>query len=202
MGIYVTLYLLEKNQQPFFIADGNDSGWPAQTVREGTNSTLVKVALWVPLSKGCIVVPLLSYHSYHSSDQAVFSTFHTLHHLSLSPPLTSKRRTRLHFKPQVLARLLFFSITTMTTTGFGDVFPTQWYSRLVVTFQLLLATLYSVVILGMGLGRLRIPDPDSAKADGNSDGKKAPARAIAGAGTTNHSGSMHGNIFETGAASL
>ena len=56
---------------------------------------------------------------------------------------------------QVIARLLFFSVTTMTTTGLGDVYPTQWYSRLAVTAQLLLATLYAVVILGMGLGRLR-----------------------------------------------
>lgn len=43
----------------------------------------------------------------------------------------------------------------MTTCGYGDVFPTTWYARLVVTAQMLISVLYSVVILGYGLSQFR-----------------------------------------------
>ncbi len=47
--------------------------------------------------------------------------------------------------------LLYFSISTQTTTGFGDVVPVRWSSQLVVSLQMFTAFLYQVVILGLGM---------------------------------------------------
>ena len=56
---------------------------------------------------------------------------------------------------QVIVRLLYFSFSTMTSTGLGDVFPTTWYSQLMVTIQVNVCVLYHAVILGSGLSSLR-----------------------------------------------
>ena len=56
---------------------------------------------------------------------------------------------------QVIVRLLYFSFSTMTSTGLGDVFPTTWYSQLMVTVQVNVCVLYHAVILGSGLNSLR-----------------------------------------------
>ena len=49
----------------------------------------------------------------------------------------------------VLWRFTYFSLTTQTTTGYGDVIATSWVSQIAVMVQMLTAVLYSVVILGM-----------------------------------------------------
>ena len=68
--------------------------------------------------------------------------------------LSQRNRGRLSIWT-IWARFLYFSVTTMTTAGFGDIYPTQWYSRLIVSLQILVSVLYSVVVLGIGLGELR-----------------------------------------------
>jgi hypothetical protein len=39
--------------------------------------------------------------------------------------------------------------------GLGDIYPIGWYTRLIVAGQVLLSVLYAVVILGLGLSRLK-----------------------------------------------
>jgi hypothetical protein len=53
---------------------------------------------------------------------------------------------------------VYFSITSMTSTGFGDIYPQTPGARVVVCSQALVSVLYSVVILGMGLKSLGVGD--------------------------------------------
>ncbi|GAB5357952.1 hypothetical protein AAMO2058_000418000 [Amorphochlora amoebiformis] len=48
----------------------------------------------------------------------------------------------------------YFSITTQTGTGYGDIYPNQWYSQFAVTIHLLISFFYQVVILGLGMGHI------------------------------------------------
>ena len=54
-----------------------------------------------------------------------------------------------------IERLLYFSFTVMTTTGYGDVFATQWYSRVLVTLHMWIGVVYSSVILGFGMSKIK-----------------------------------------------
>lgn len=38
-----------------------------------------------------------------------------------------------------------YSVVTMTTVGYGDMYPTKWYSKLVVDIQLLIGVLLIVI---------------------------------------------------------
>eukprot|EP00052_Salpingoeca_macrocollata_P014396 m.113157 g.113157 ORF g.113157 m.113157 type:complete len:298 (+) comp19304_c0_seq3:55-948(+) len=52
---------------------------------------------------------------------------------------------------QAFAIMLYYSVTTMTGTGFGDIHPVSWYLYLIVTAQMLLAVVYTTTIFARGL---------------------------------------------------
>mmetsp|Transcript_20582 Transcript_20582/g.30799 ORF Transcript_20582/g.30799 Transcript_20582/m.30799 type:complete len:165 (+) Transcript_20582:1-495(+) len=47
--------------------------------------------------------------------------------------------------------LIYFSLATQTGTGYGDIFPTEWYSKIAVIIHMLISFLYSVIILALGI---------------------------------------------------
>lgn len=49
---------------------------------------------------------------------------------------------------------IYFSVVTMTTTGFGDIVPLGWPVRLMVCSQIVVGLLYTVVIAGILISRL------------------------------------------------
>jgi voltage-gated potassium channel len=46
---------------------------------------------------------------------------------------------------------LYFSAATMTTVGYGDIYPAVWFTQLIVTTEMLFSVMYSAVILSIGL---------------------------------------------------
>eukprot|EP01147_Barroeca_monosierra_P010429 gene10429-2560_t len=48
-------------------------------------------------------------------------------------------------------KFLYFSVTTMTSTGFGDVSPGSWYMDLIVSTQMLISIIYTTSIFAKGL---------------------------------------------------
>lgn len=55
----------------------------------------------------------------------------------------------------IIPQLFYYSVATMTTAGFGDVYPRKWYTRLLASIQMLVSVLFTVVILGRGVSRLK-----------------------------------------------
>jgi hypothetical protein len=51
---------------------------------------------------------------------------------------------------EVVTELLYLSSASLTGNGDGSVYPTQWWSRLVVGISMLCGVLFNVVILAMG----------------------------------------------------
>ena len=49
-------------------------------------------------------------------------------------------------------QLLYFSYVTLTTLGYGDVLPVSYYAQSVATFQAILGTLYTVLLLARLVG--------------------------------------------------
>jgi hypothetical protein len=64
---------------------------------------------------------------------------------------------------EVLYVFVHFSLTVMTTTGFGDVYARGVVARLFVLTQMLISILYSAVIIGLGTSQLI--DMQAAKAE-------------------------------------
>jgi len=62
----------------------------------------------------------------------------------------------------VFIRFLYFSIQTMTTVGYGDIFPALWYSSLVVSAQMLLSVTYTSIIFAQGVSLFMIHSPHGA----------------------------------------
>jgi len=63
----------------------------------------------------------------------------------------------------VAVRFFYFSLVTMTTTGYGMVYPRWWVAQLLVTVHMLVSLLYSVVIFGLGLSKyFKIGEDDNA----------------------------------------
>ena len=60
------------------------------------------------------------------------------------------------FKPELrgaaLLDCMHFSIATMTTTGFGDIVPTRWYSKLAADMQIIAGMSMLIFALGMLFG--------------------------------------------------
>eukprot|EP00941_MAST-03F_sp_MAST-3F-sp1_P000479 g479.t1 len=54
----------------------------------------------------------------------------------------------------VIEELFFFSVGTQTSTGFGNVYPRKWYTRLLVCLQMLVSILFTMVIFGRGVSTL------------------------------------------------
>jgi hypothetical protein len=52
---------------------------------------------------------------------------------------------------RIFAKLLYFSITTMTTVGMGDIHPNAWYACVVVALQALMSVTYTTVIFARGM---------------------------------------------------
>ncbi len=51
----------------------------------------------------------------------------------------------------LFGEFIWYSLTTMTTCGFGDAYPIHVLSRLLVCCQMLIGVFFSIVILGMGM---------------------------------------------------
>ena len=54
----------------------------------------------------------------------------------------------------LLWQFIYFSFTSQTTTGFGDIVPIGALPRLIVSVQLLMTVVFTFVILGLGLSHL------------------------------------------------
>ena len=64
-----------------------------------------------------------------------------------------------------LSNAIYFSVVTMTTTGFGDISPKSGWARFLVSIQILFGFFYNVLFFSIfaGLaGRRRDPGPTSA----------------------------------------
>lgn len=59
------------------------------------------------------------------------------------------------------ATFLYFSYTTLTTTGYGEILPTHALTRTLVTIEQLIGVLYPVVLLGR-LVSLVVTNPESS----------------------------------------
>jgi Ion channel len=71
----------------------------------------------------------------------------------------------------VAVRCWYFSITAVTTTGFGDIVATRWYSQVVVSLQMLLSTVYTTVIFAKGLSHFTaFPSSSSGRGSGGGSG--------------------------------
>lgn len=58
-----------------------------------------------------------------------------------------------HWRLRSWLQCFHFSVVTMATVGYGDVFPKQWYSHLAVDMQILIGQILVVVALGCVLGK-------------------------------------------------
>lgn len=54
-----------------------------------------------------------------------------------------------------ISELFFFSVGTQTATGFGNVYPRKWFTRLLVSVQMLISVVFIVVIMGRGVSTLQ-----------------------------------------------
>jgi len=86
---------------------------------------------------------------------------------------------------EVLYVFVHFSLTVMTTTGFGDVYARGVVARLFVLAQMLISILYSAVIIGLGTSQLidEIGQKADAKMREQQAALAAAAEAAAGNGT-------------------
>jgi TRAP-type C4-dicarboxylate transport system permease small subunit len=57
--------------------------------------------------------------------------------------------------PTVFIYFCYFSGAIMTSTGFGDIAPTLWYSQAATNVQMLLGTMYHVGVFGLTLSHFR-----------------------------------------------
>jgi hypothetical protein len=57
--------------------------------------------------------------------------------------------------PTIFVYFCYFSGAIMTSTGFGDIAPTLWYSQAVTNAQMLLGTMYHVGVFGLTLSHFR-----------------------------------------------
>lgn len=79
---------------------------------------------------------------------------------------------------QVFVRMLYFSISTFTSTGYGDIVPTSWYTYLLVSSQMLLGVLYGTVILARGMDLLARTTAASTNASASSSALPAMALPV------------------------
>ena len=63
----------------------------------------------------------------------------------------------------VVMHFFYFSVTTMTTTGFGDMFPKTDLARSLVVGQMLVSNVFLVFIFGLGLRQLGMENVESPK---------------------------------------
>ncbi len=54
----------------------------------------------------------------------------------------------------VCLRFIYFSITVSTGVGYGNIFPSAWYSLLLVSAHMLLQQVFLVVVVGIGIQKL------------------------------------------------
>lgn len=57
--------------------------------------------------------------------------------------------------PVIFVYFCYFSGAIMTSTGFGDISPTLWYSQFLSNAQMLLGTMYHVGVFGLTLSHFR-----------------------------------------------
>lgn len=83
-------------------------------------------------------------------------------YLNAFPRASAKGREKIDsvFEPgnrlQTLLDCLHFSIVTMTTTGYGDISPKQWYSKVVADVQIVTGVTLLVFALGMLFGNWHV----------------------------------------------
>ena len=100
---------------------------------------------------------LQSFGSVCVTMASVYLAIHSLafHDLPFKIDLSKGNGEQKDFMVIVL-QFFHFSLCLMTTTGYGDIFPAKWYSRLVVTAHMLLSVLYIEIMFGLGLRLVRI----------------------------------------------
>ncbi|KNC48487.1 uncharacterized protein AMSG_04935 [Thecamonas trahens ATCC 50062] len=67
-------------------------------------------------------------------------------------------------------RMLYFSLTAMTTAGFGDIVPAVWYTYFAVSLQLLISVVYTAVIFARGVEALSRAHQARAAAEARAQG--------------------------------
>ena len=85
------------------------------------------------------MVVKLTYVTFHSLRFYIIINMN-LTHFTQEHDFTSKESLR-----------RYFSCVTMTTTGFGLIKPQHWATHIAVLIQMLISTLYHIVIFGLGL---------------------------------------------------
>lgn len=57
--------------------------------------------------------------------------------------------------------LLYFSLVTLSTVGYGDIVPLSGIARIVTALEGVTGVLYIAITVALLVGRFRLPDPDS-----------------------------------------
>lgn len=63
----------------------------------------------------------------------------------------------------VISQLMYFSIAIQSTTGWGDIVPNSYFTRIPVTCHAILAVMFSTVTFGVGLRALGSKGPPSGR---------------------------------------
>lgn len=74
--------------------------------------------------------------------------FHGIH--SIWGEQTAGRPTPIIFENAFLSVIdcLHFSVITLSTVGYGDIYPTAWYSKLIVDIEILLGLGINILTIG------------------------------------------------------
>ena len=152
----------------------------------------VRVHLAVILVVGILIVVTVSAWQLHAITRSRYPAVRAIDALATTAPLflllfaatyyLMARTSPGSFNPDHLTRTdtLYFTITTFSTVGFGDITAASQAARLIVTVQMLL----DLVVLGLGIrafvaavqmGRSRSPaDPDAPADPATSQNPDAP----------------------------
>ena len=59
--------------------------------------------------------------------------------------------------------LLYFSLVTLSTVGYGDIVPLSGIARIVTALEGVTGVLYIAITVALLVGRFRLPDQDLAE---------------------------------------
>lgn len=138
----------------------NNSGFVAGTVIIiilQSIQLMVVVAVSVKLTKQMLhhtASSLFLVQSYCSTIllySAIYTLIYRLDSNSFINSYTQGSPRDSSYVSQIFVRMLYFSISTFTSTGYGDIVPLSWYTYLIVSSQMMLGVLYGTVILARGM---------------------------------------------------